>query len=176
MLSPYTKKLKTELDAVDTSPANCSEAHEALAACLQVTEMAVFGTTSGRRTRGSRPLPLFRNADVKGKGKRLKVSEAQQTVFDRHDAVVEQREEEIALLRAAGRKAVEAVKLLKVKLELAERKCESMRGLLNAYRRLDGGKLERDLSWCDAFLRGESMAHVPSDGDELESSSGEEAD
>jgi len=146
-----------------------SDLLETLTACLKVTEMAVFGTHSGRRTRSSIPLPLFRNCDVKGK-----VSKGEQAVFDIHDAVVERREEEIALLREAGRKAVEmGILILKVKLERAERECESMRGLLNAYRRLDGGKLERDLSWCGAFLRGESMAHVPSDGDELESSSGE---
>jgi len=82
--------------------------------------MAVFGTHSGRRTRSSMPLPLFRNCDMKGK-----VSKGEQAVFDIHDAVVERREEEIALLREAGRKAVEMGILIKVKLERAERGCEN---------------------------------------------------
>ena len=31
-----------------------------------------------------------------------------------------------------------------------------MHELLNAYRRTDGGELERTLQWCDAYLSGES--------------------
>ena len=32
--------------------------------------------------------------------------------------------------------------------------------MLNAYRRLDGGKLERDLCWSDAYLCGDTVARV----------------
>ena len=35
-----------------------------------------------------------------------------------------------------------------------------MHELLNAYRRTDGGELERTLQWCDAYLSGESTARL----------------
>ena len=60
--------------------------------------------------------------------------------------MIKKAQSEKALLRRAGKRALEA----------AQAENTHLRILLNAYRRLDGGKLERDLRWCDATLCGDS--------------------
>ena len=70
--------------------------------------------------------------------------------------MLEKVQSEKALLRQAGKRALEAASEAAAQLARAQAENEHLRGLLHAYRRLDGGKLERDLCWSDAYLCGDS--------------------
>ena len=142
LLSPDTVKLSAGLDAATSVEA-------ALEAADDVVQFAGFGS-----------LPAAAPAAAPEVGT---VGERVKALFDglfdtihRLMNMIKKAQSEKALLRRAGKRALEAASASAAQLARARTENEHLRGLLNAYRCLDGGKLERDMCWCDATLCGDS--------------------